>query len=149
MKLDLVVAGYMVDGGRVLLILHNKLKKWLPPGGHIEGNETPDDAVLREFREEVNIDAEILGKKEVAQAGNIRRQLALPFYANVHSVGDHDHCCLYYLCSPKNPEAMRIQESEVSGAKWFSPKELESEEVAEDVRNIAKLAMKTYNGLKR
>jgi hypothetical protein len=37
----------------------------------------------------------------------------------------------------------------VSGAKWFSPKELESEEVAEDVRNIAKLAMKTYNGLKR
>ena len=51
MDMHTVVAGYMVHGGKVLLILHNKLGKWLPPGGHIEKNETPDDAVIRDVCE--------------------------------------------------------------------------------------------------
>lgn len=41
---------------RALLHLHPKLGHWLPPGGHVEWNEDPIVALIREFKEEVGID---------------------------------------------------------------------------------------------
>ena len=46
------VAVFVVHAGRVLLHYHRKLGRWLPPGGHIEDNELPDDAARREVLEE-------------------------------------------------------------------------------------------------
>ncbi|MEA3450492.1 MAG: NUDIX domain-containing protein, partial [Bacteroidota bacterium] len=31
------------------------------PGGHIEHNETPDEAIIREVKEETGLDVEIVG----------------------------------------------------------------------------------------
>jgi ADP-ribose pyrophosphatase YjhB (NUDIX family) len=45
------------------MIYHKKLQVWLPPGGHMEENEIPDDAVLHEIYEETGIKAEILPNK--------------------------------------------------------------------------------------
>ena len=39
---------YIVDGDRLLLIDHPKLGLLLPPGGHLEANETPVEAAHRE-----------------------------------------------------------------------------------------------------
>lgn len=39
----------------VLLHLHRRLARWLQPGGHIEGDEWPDVAALRETREETAV----------------------------------------------------------------------------------------------
>jgi len=44
----------------ILMIHHNKLKVWLPPGGHIDKNEVPDNAVLREIYEETGISAKLI-----------------------------------------------------------------------------------------
>ena len=33
---------------KILLIKHKKNKRWTQPGGHIEGNETPEETALRE-----------------------------------------------------------------------------------------------------
>ena len=33
---------------------------WLPGGGHVEVNEHPKDAVIRELKEELNFDAEFI-----------------------------------------------------------------------------------------
>ena len=44
--------GYIVSKGRVLLHWHPKIKAFLPPGGHVEINEDPVQAVLREVKEE-------------------------------------------------------------------------------------------------
>lgn len=39
----------------VLLHLHRRLERWLQPGGHIEQDERPEDAALRETREETGV----------------------------------------------------------------------------------------------
>ena len=53
------VAVFVVWEGKVLLHRHRKLGMWLPPGGHIEENELPDEAAVREVLEEVGCRARI------------------------------------------------------------------------------------------
>lgn len=44
------------DGERVLLVHHNRLDRWLLPGGHIESEDlTPADAARREVIEETGV----------------------------------------------------------------------------------------------
>ncbi len=40
---------------RSAFVWHRKLQSWLPPGGHIEENESHEAAALREIREELGI----------------------------------------------------------------------------------------------
>lgn len=53
---------FVLHEGKVLLIKHKKLNRWLPPGGCIESDETPDEAALREVYEEVGVHIELLGE---------------------------------------------------------------------------------------
>lgn len=57
------VAVFVVHEGRVLLNVHPKLGIWLPPGGHIELNELPDEAAVREVQEETGVQAELVGNR--------------------------------------------------------------------------------------
>jgi 8-oxo-dGTP pyrophosphatase MutT (NUDIX family) len=41
--------------GLVLLHLHRRLARWLQPGGHIEPDELPEDAAVRETTEETAV----------------------------------------------------------------------------------------------
>lgn len=56
----LTVTGFLVHDGRVLLHWHRRNQLWLPMGGHIEPNEDPIEAVLREVVEESGVAAEVL-----------------------------------------------------------------------------------------
>ena len=40
---------YDKDTDTFLLVLHKKMQKWVQPGGHIEMNENPEEASIREF----------------------------------------------------------------------------------------------------
>jgi len=140
MKTDLVVAGFIFKEDKVLLIHHKKLNKWLPPGGHINKDETPDEALIREIKEETNLDVEIINKSDLPLEGDVKKQLALPFYINVHSVDDHDHCCLFYLCNLNNKSELNINRNELKNFNWFSLEDLKKEIVSADVSNIAKKA---------
>jgi 8-oxo-dGTP diphosphatase len=53
------VKGMLRDGDRVLLVRHTygDRRRWDVPGGHVHSGEPPDDAVLREMREELGIEA--------------------------------------------------------------------------------------------
>lgn len=141
-ELDIVVAGFPVRDGRTLLVFHEKLRRWLPPGGHIEENETPDQAVKRELREELDIEVELSPYNQLEAKGEVKRNLARPFHVNVHSVGDHDHCCLFYVCHPTSAE-FDPKRDEVRKAGWFDPDGLEGEDVPGDVEDLGKLAIET------
>jgi 8-oxo-dGTP pyrophosphatase MutT (NUDIX family) len=56
----LVVYFIPVDSAERCLLLgdHRKSGLWLPPGGHVEDGEDPRQAVIREAREELGIEAQ-------------------------------------------------------------------------------------------
>ena len=63
MERHFTATGYVAHRGRVLLHWHPKVKAMLPPGGHIEADEDPVIAVLREIREETGLAAEVMAGK--------------------------------------------------------------------------------------
>jgi 8-oxo-dGTP pyrophosphatase MutT (NUDIX family) len=46
---------FAVSTGGVLLHRHRRLGLWLQPGGHVDGDERPTDAALRELTEETGV----------------------------------------------------------------------------------------------
>ena len=149
MKTDLTAAGYVFHNSKLLLIYHTKLNMWLPPGGHIEPNEIPDDAALREIEEETGVKARIIDAlpSNVPQImQGVKRQTAVPFYTNVHSVGDHDHYGACYLCVADSDEVKLTNESQ--SYRWLSREEVEADkQIRADIKAIALAAFNHFKNL--
>ena len=96
--------GFVVDNDSLLLHWHPKVEAWLPPGGHVEPNEDPVQAVLREIREETGIKAEIVS--ENADFGfDYPKLLPAPYTIMVEDIEDsvdgrHQHIDMIYFCRP-------------------------------------------------
>ncbi len=63
-KVDLCSEVFIVYNQKVLLRKHDKLGVWLSVGGHVEINEDPTEAAVREVKEEVGLDVELYIEKE-------------------------------------------------------------------------------------
>lgn len=127
----------------VLLILHKKLGVWLPPGGHVEENELPDRAVVREIREETGVEAVVLSNRiGIEPEGCV--ELETPFLVLLENIlGDwsHNHIDLIYLCrAPK----MRIRPDlrEVDDAGWFSEEAAQKLTTFDNVRQTLERAFR-------
>ncbi|MFI5412568.1 MAG: NUDIX hydrolase [Candidatus Micrarchaeales archaeon] len=140
-KVQLVVCAIIVADNKVLLIHHAKLKKWLPPGGHIDENETPDQAVVREVKEETGLDFILSDYGPVRSTADIIERTAVPFHTNVHNVGDHDHYCSYYLGTVKSTEAKINKES--TDMRWVNMKDFESlvGNLPENIKEMVRFAL--------
>ncbi|MBI4146010.1 NUDIX domain-containing protein [Candidatus Woesearchaeota archaeon] len=121
-KVDLTAAGCAVYENKVLLLHHAKLDKWLFPGGHIEINETPDEAVVREFFEETGLKFIFKQHANYPPCNDEIKRCAIPLHANLHSVGDHDHYGLFYLGTVEHPNFVRNNESK--DIKWYTEEEI-------------------------
>ena len=51
----ITASGLVIQGDKVLLILHPYIKKWFQPGGHIDEGESPIEAAIREVYEETGL----------------------------------------------------------------------------------------------
>ncbi|MFC7028417.1 NUDIX hydrolase [Halomicroarcula sp. GCM10025324] len=67
-----VATVYVVSDGAVALHEHDKLEMWLPAGGHIDRDELPHEAALRETREELGLDVELVAPKEGIESETVR-----------------------------------------------------------------------------
>src|SRR5215217_7284759 len=67
----LTVTGFLVHEGRVLFHWHRRNQMWLPMGGHIEANEDPVEAVLREVEEESGVAATVMPTTAALPFSNI------------------------------------------------------------------------------
>ena len=100
-KIDFTVAIFVVHDGKVLLIHHRKLDKWLPLGGHIELDEEPEQAALREAKEESGLDVELLGERPPTTSPGTRALIA-PRFLDIHRITEtHEHIGMIYWARPK------------------------------------------------
>ncbi len=102
---------------KFLMIKHKKLHKWLPPGGHIDDNETPDAAALRETFEETGLHVELVGEKPPVEGGLIR---PWGIQVNVIKLYQEEHIDLIYLAFPLPDQTVQKNVSETDGIGWFS-----------------------------
>jgi 8-oxo-dGTP pyrophosphatase MutT (NUDIX family) len=100
-KIDFTVAIFVVYDGKILLIHHRQLDKWLPLGGHIELDEDPERAALREAKEESGLDVELLGERPPT-TGPGTRALIAPRFLDIHRINaTHEHIGMIYWARPK------------------------------------------------
>ena len=135
----------VVNGEKVLLVLHKKFGKWLYPGGHIDPMETPDEAVLREIREETGLEARILSDKPIELSLGTTRALARPYAVLDEFIpdskdGDHVHVDLVYVCEPCDPSApLRPGDGESAHIGWFGPEDFPKLEMFDDFRKLLEI----------
>ncbi len=59
--------------GRVLLVRHSYKQRWATPGGFVNRNESPQDAAVREAREEVGLGVRTVGEPMVVVDAHTQR----------------------------------------------------------------------------
>lgn len=143
-KIDFTVAIFVVHAGKVLLIHHRKLDRWLPLGGHIELEEDPEQAALREAKEESGLDVELLGERPPTTSPGTRALIA-PRFLDIHRISDtHEHIGMIYWARPKAGSARHTDRTPQRGIstnptlspgehhdiRWCSADELEKLEPA-------------------
>ena len=107
------VAGITIQGDEILLIEHTKKDKkyWLVPGGGVDWGESTEQALIREYKEETNLDIEV---KDFL------------FFSEAISPDKNKHVInLYFLVIVKNDsEPMKIgDESNLSDLRYVSKEE--------------------------
>ncbi len=102
---------------------HRKVKAWLPPGGHVEANEDPVQAALREVLEETGLRVDIVPTVPLLPMPNIE-QVQPPVTILIEDIpddgeGPHKHIDFIYFTVPKeSPDVVP------PGWKWFTRDEL-------------------------
>src|SRR6266508_375142 len=154
MKRHFTATGFVVDGARTLLHWHKRLQQWMPPGGHIELDEDPVQAVLREVQEETGLVVEVI---PIQQTAGFRYpdQLPPPYTKLIEDIpgpgAPHKHIDMIYFCRLLHGADGLLATDQT--LRWVSEHELEAMQalevagcgvyasVPDDVRELAMMAI--------
>ena len=119
------VTGFLVAEDCLALHWHQKVGAWLPPGGHVEPNEDPVQAVRREISEETALDAVVIPMRASLPFA-YPQQIDSPLTILVEDVvdgryGAHQHIDLVYVCGSSTGRAALPD-----GWLWVSAAEIAS-----------------------
>ncbi len=126
MARKLCASCYVVDfKAKELLVVYNKkVQKWLQPGGHSEGDETPLETATREVKEETGIDIIPIGVKF--------NNHVEPFAVEIYDVPTESMLDIQFVAIPKSKV---IIDKEGNHTRWVTLEELrELEPVDEELR---------------
>ncbi len=124
-KIDFTVTVIVVRQRKVLLVHHRRLNAWLPLGGHIELDEEPETAALRETKEESGLDVELIGERPPT-TGQTTRALIAPRFLDIHQITPtHQHIGMIYLARPRNG-SVRLAAAEHFAIRWCASGELDT-----------------------
>ena len=121
-----VIASPEMD--RILLVDHKKAEIWLPPGGHVDPGEDPKEAVRREAKEELGIDAEFLFDKP----------LLLTVTETVGNVAKHTDVSLWYLLKGDPSQVLDYDPNEFHQIRWFRIDEIPFEKSDPQMKRFIK-----------
>lgn len=139
---DWCATAFVVWNGALLLHHHAKLQRWLPPGGHVEANELPDDAAVREVLEETGVRVELLGETAIDAAGP--RQLLRPRGVQLELIRPgHEHIDLIYLARPVEPYDGRLPRgNDDPSLGWYDADAIAGLELSDEMRAWCELALR-------
>lgn len=137
------VSVFIVHKDKVLLHLHKKAKKMLPLGGHIEVNELPEEACIREAHEESGLEISLYNpvnkqlKKSCELVGE--KLLTNPMYTIFSEILTPEHCHIdfVYYAVTKTYET-RPAHGESDLLKWYTKEELKNtDNIQENIITMA------------
>lgn len=144
--------GFVLDKEhtKMLMVYHRKLGKWAAPGGHVEPDETPAEAVRREVLEETGVDVTICdqSKVQLCQKGDSESQLELPYAILSEEIPAHGnkephiHIDFIFICEADASASIAGQESEVSNVKWMHWGEIIAADTFGSIKAFAKIMQK-------
>ncbi len=154
MKRHFTATAFVVRGSATLLHWHQRLQQWMPPGGHVEPDEDPVQAALREVREETGLVAEVIATDRPLPFA-YPEQLPAPYTILIEDIPGpgqpHQHIDLIYFCQPvENADHSSVDDPTL---RWVDESELRagtpldhagggaSVPVPEDVRQLALVAI--------
>ena len=142
-KIDFTVEVCVVYQNKILLRKHDKYKIWLTIGGHIEPNEDPLEAALREVKEEVGLSVTIANDLLRFRIDEPQyKELIPPKFLNRHRINEtHEHISLTYFARASTDIVRPEKEDDVW--KWFTKEDLleNKEGIEERVLTYAKQAL--------
>jgi 8-oxo-dGTP pyrophosphatase MutT (NUDIX family) len=143
---ELAVAVFVVHEDRVLLLLHPKLGRWLPPGGHVEPNELPDDAAVREVEEETGVRIRLVGRRGVPVEDPL--QLVVPAGVQVERIRPGvEHIDFVYFAVPlSGGHAVSDECSAAVRADWYALEDLGRLGVDDEIRLWCRRALAEVPG---
>ena len=148
-KIDFTATAYIVHKNTVLLRMHDKYKMWTGVGGHIELDEDPNQAVIREIQEEVGLSLS-LDKPLYPDTFPGYQVLVPPDFMNMHKIADgseHKHMDMIYFVRSDSTDVVPSGSDQSQEWKWFSIEDIEDPQynLREVVKFYAKSALKRFN----
>lgn len=127
-KRQFTTSALIFKGDKVLLVEHKKLGAWLYPGGHIEQDETPEETLYREVKEETGLDVSIVDERDLGLGTDSVVVLHTPYVILCELIDipndRHYHIDMVYLCEVNEGEDLRFNEKESKNIGWFSQEEI-------------------------
>ncbi|MCB2305594.1 NUDIX domain-containing protein [Clostridium estertheticum] len=122
------VSIYIVHKDKVLLHLHKKAKKILPLGGHIELNESPEEACIRETQEESGLKINLYNplNKQLKNSCELVGETLLinPMYTILGEINpQHYHIDFVYYATANSFDTMP-GDGESNLLKWYNKEDL-------------------------
>jgi 8-oxo-dGTP pyrophosphatase MutT (NUDIX family) len=105
-----------VDAGKIALLNHAKLRRWLQPGGHAEPGDggSMHLTALREAREETGCEIRLYDPTPTLLDVDVH-----PIPARGDEP-DHHHLDLRFLMVAEDPQRLSLNAEESSAVGWFS-----------------------------
>lgn len=133
MQRHFTATAFVLDSkNRTLLLWHKRLERWMPPGGHVDANELPEEAAARECLEETGLRVEIVGERTpdlFALSPDEGRMLTRPMVLLLENIpasaarGEpaHQHMDFVYHARPLDEDApLTLAEAEGRELRWFT-----------------------------
>lgn len=143
-KIDFTAEVFIVYKNKVLLRKHDKYKIWLSVGGHVELDEDPVQAAIREAKEEVGLDIKIFDSRVFRHDLPDAKTLIAPEFMNRNRITEtHEHVTLMYFATTDSENFTNEGLEASDGIHWFTKEELADDAfgIRPDIAFYAKTAL--------
>ncbi len=146
---SLTATVYIINDGKVLLHKHKKYNTWFPVGGHLEENELPHQAAIREAKEESGLNIRLIDTDAKAFPLGLVERVPTPFAVYHEGIGHEEEFLDFIYIAVSDKNTAKSTEMNTDSFRWFSISELsdENEVIKLHIRNTALSCISYVNAL--